>query len=109
MRTNESGERDERNNSGQPKKNMPLNRGVLRKRYKELVPGKSRVVDISLDEDTLAIMLKMTLERRTIDDRAILIEKMQNRIELVPDLLRPYCRAIMELYERCTSHNTNTR
>ncbi len=76
-----------------------MNIELLKKQYKKLVPG-TNVTVANFNMDDLPVSMKLELEGKQVTAKNILATKMKVGLDSVPESLKPFMEAIIELYEK---------
>lgn len=69
------------------------------KRIKRMKFGESMTYNMSIEKDELAIAFKLCMEGKPIDSKSMLIEQMQSNLPYINPELKPFCKAILEVYK----------
>ena len=78
-----------------------MNKDLLKRRYKELVPGTTHSCELGDLSEDLAICLKLTMENKLVTPQAVLVMKMETVLHNMKDSepVKCFLQAIKELYE----------
>jgi hypothetical protein len=76
-----------------------MNIDILKQRKRQLC-GENKECSVTIDRDDMAAIVSLAISGKPITHVSMLIKQMQIALDTLPDNLKPFARAVIEIYSR---------